>query len=85
MKNETIRNLQREIEEKYPMRTLHILNGQCMLDYFQKDHLMSEKAVLFHLMKPCAGGKQRKKYSLQNLLKKELVLSKVHQKNIKKL
>jgi hypothetical protein len=45
MKNETIRNLQREIEEKYSMRTLHILNGLCMLDSFQKGHLMSEKNV----------------------------------------
>jgi AraC-like DNA-binding protein len=45
MKNETIKNLQSEIEGNYPLKTLHILNGSCMLDSFQKDGLMSEKAV----------------------------------------
>lgn len=45
MKNETIKNLQSQIEKKYHSKTLHILNGGCMLDSFQRDDLMSENAV----------------------------------------
>lgn len=45
VKNETIKNVQSEIERKYPLRTLHILNGMCMLNSFQKDGLMSENSI----------------------------------------
>lgn len=45
MKNETIKNIQSEIERRYPLKTLHILNGMCMLNSFKKDKLMNEKAV----------------------------------------
>ncbi|ARC83416.1 helix-turn-helix domain protein [Clostridium argentinense CDC 2741] len=45
MKNETIKNVQSQIERNYPLKTLHILNGLCMLDSFQRDNLMNEKAV----------------------------------------
>lgn len=45
VKSEIIRNLQRKIEKDYPLGTLHILNGLCMLESFQKNNLINEGAV----------------------------------------
>lgn len=45
VKNETITNIHRHLEKEYPLKTLHILNGLCMLESFQQHHLMSETAT----------------------------------------
>ncbi|WP_315069544.1 hypothetical protein [uncultured Clostridium sp.] len=43
MKNEVICNIQEEISEKYQANVLHILNGSCMMDEFQKNRWVNEK------------------------------------------
>jgi AraC-like DNA-binding protein len=45
MKNETIKKIQGHIERTYSLKTLHILNGLCMLESFQQNSLMNETAV----------------------------------------
>ncbi|MBL4934511.1 helix-turn-helix transcriptional regulator [Clostridium sp. YIM B02515] len=43
MKNEVIYNIQEEISEKYQANVLHILNGSCMMDEFEKNRWVNEK------------------------------------------
>lgn len=43
MKNEVIKNMQQEISEKYEANVLHILNGGCMMEEFQKNKWCNEK------------------------------------------
>jgi AraC-like DNA-binding protein len=57
MKNETIRNIQRHIEKEYPLKTLHILNGLCMLESFQEHNLMSETAMYVPFNEAMCWGK----------------------------
>ncbi|MBU5439551.1 AraC family transcriptional regulator [Tissierella sp. MSJ-40] len=40
-----IKNLQEKIEEKYPVNILHVLNGSCMLEKFENNKLIKEKAI----------------------------------------
>jgi len=70
MKNETIRNVQSEIERKYPLRTLHILNGLCMLDSFQRDDLMSEKAVYIPFNEAMCWGETKEKIFSSEFIEK---------------
>ncbi len=83
MKNETIKNVQGEIERNYPLKTLHILNGLCMLDSFQKNDLMSEKAIYIPFNEAMCWGETNEKSSHPNLSKKERIPSTLHQKSIK--
>lgn len=70
MKNETIKNLQNEIERKYPLKTLHILNGLCMLNSFKKDELMREKAVYVPFNEAMCWGETIKKIFSPEFIKK---------------
>ncbi|GKU27445.1 helix-turn-helix transcriptional regulator [Clostridium folliculivorans] len=42
MKNETIKNVQSQIKRDYPFKTLHILNGLNMLNFFRKNQLINK-------------------------------------------
>ena len=45
MKQEIIKHVQNKIEADYSSKTLHILNGSCMLEFFKRNNIMSEEAV----------------------------------------
>lgn len=70
MKNETIKNVQSKIERKYPLRTLHILNGVCMLNSFQKDDLMSEDAVYIPFNEAMCWGESEEKIFSDEFIEK---------------
>jgi len=42
---DTIKHLQEEIEAKYPVNILHILNGACMLEKFESNKLIKREAT----------------------------------------
>lgn len=72
MKNEVIRKLQSKIEENYPVKTLHILNGLCMLDSFQKGDLMSEKAVYVPFNEAMCWGETTEKFFSPEFIEKRV-------------
>ncbi|MBY6873379.1 helix-turn-helix transcriptional regulator [Clostridium botulinum] len=70
MKNETIKNVQGEIERNYSLKTLHILNGLCMLDSFQKNDLMSEKAIYIPFNEAMCWGETNEKIFSSEFIEK---------------
>lgn len=45
MINETIKTIQDDISEKYPINVLHVLNGMCMLEDFKNNHHFKDEAT----------------------------------------
>ncbi|WP_251860111.1 hypothetical protein [Clostridium sp. Marseille-Q2269] len=74
IKNENIKHIQNEIERKYPLKTLHILNGLCMFNYFEEYGLMSEKARYVPFNEAMCWGETEEKFSHPNLLKRERII-----------
>ncbi|WP_313892739.1 AraC family transcriptional regulator [Psychrobacillus sp.] len=70
MKNETIKNVQNQIEQDYPFKTLHVLNGQCMLKSFQSNHLMNEKSVYIPFNEAMCWGETDEKIFSSEFIEK---------------
>ncbi|GFZ33057.1 AraC family transcriptional regulator [Clostridium zeae] len=71
MKNEAIKNVQSQIRSDYPFRTLHILNGLSMLNFFEKNHLISENEVYVPFNEAmCWGETAEKIFSLEFIEKR---------------
>jgi AraC-like DNA-binding protein len=80
MKNETIKNVQSQIKRAYPFKTLHILNGLSMLNFFRKNHLINENEVYVPFNEAmCWGETIEEIFSGQFIEKRILSLKSTHE------
>lgn len=76
MKNEIIKDIQNQVETDDARKILHILNGSCMLEDFQKSNLMSETAVYVPFNEAtCWGEVDEKIFSAEFIKKRYTSLS----------
>lgn len=72
MKNEIIKSIQSQIKRAYPFKTLHILNGLSMLDFFQKNHLISENEAYVPFNEAMCWGETTERIFSQKFIEKRI-------------
>lgn len=70
MMNSDIRKMMNFIDESYPLKTLHILSGYCMLEAFHKQKLMNEKATYVPFNEAMCWGETEEKIFSSEFVKK---------------
>ncbi|MBK1812760.1 helix-turn-helix transcriptional regulator [Clostridium sp. YIM B02505] len=72
MKNETIKNVQNQIKRDFPFKTLHILSGLSMLDFFRKNHLIHENEVYVPFNEAMCWGETAEKIFSKDFIEKRV-------------